>query len=377
MKRVEILSRLRGLFEIEGRGRVLPMEGMRGLACLLVFGVHYANHFKAWASPGGVGRMAAGVIEVAGQAGVDVFFGLSGYLVYGLALRHEGALWPFVRRRLRRIYPAFLAVLALYLALFAVWPERAKWPEAGRVEYAVINALLIPGVFDLTPAVTVSWSLSYELLFYMTVPLLVRSLRLREWTPARRLLLVGALAGGYTALAFALFPGTVEGLPFHAWKHPRLLLFTSGMAAWELGQMGWGTRVRPGWAVAAMGAALAATVPLADSGYQQPWPDYTRAALLGAGSLLVTLAAYHRQGWLAGGLSFAPLRWLGNCSYSFYLVHALGVQAAALGLARATGQGTGGEWIFWAMAPAALAAALAAAVPLYLLVERPLSQRRR
>ncbi len=364
-------GRWRSLFEMEGPGRILPMEGMRGLACLLVFGVHYANHFKGWA--GENGRIVASVVEVVGQAGVDLFFGLSGYLIYGLALRHEGPLWPFVRRRLRRIYPAFLAVLALYLALFAIWPGRAKWPESGRLGYAVVNALLIPGVFELEPTVTVAWSLSYELLFYLTVPLMVRGLKMAAWTPGRRLAWIGALGVGYTVLAFAVFPAVIEGVPLVIWRHPRLLLFVSGMAAWELGRLGWGARVKPGWAAAVMGVALAATVPLADPRWQQPWPDFTRAAMLGVGSLLVTLAAYHRRGWLAELLSVAPLRWLGNCSYSFYLAHALGVQ----GLALMMGPGDGRGWLFWALAPLALLASMAVTVPLYLMVERPLSLRRR
>ncbi|MBE0660050.1 MAG: acyltransferase, partial [Bryobacteraceae bacterium] len=72
----------------------------------------------------------------------------------------------------------------------------------------------------------------------------------------------------------------------------------------------------------------------------------------------------------------APLRWLGNCSYSFYLAHSLGVHAAGLLAERAfpaaEWQGAG----FWLMLPVTVALASMATLPLYLFIERPFSLRR-
>jgi peptidoglycan/LPS O-acetylase OafA/YrhL len=122
--------------------------------------------------------------------------------------------------------------------------------------------------------------------------------------------------------------------------------------------------------------AIAACYPLADPVHQQPWPNLTRALLLGAGSYALILATFSGQGRLAGALSLAPLRWLGNCSYSFYLAHSLGVHAAEALAARlmpaAPWQGLG----FWLTLIAAALAASVATLPLYLFVERPFSLRK-
>jgi peptidoglycan/LPS O-acetylase OafA/YrhL len=60
--------------------------------------------------------------------GVDLFFVLSGYLIGSQLLKpfrsgEHPRLWDFYRRRLYRILPAYLAVLALYF-LVPVWREQ-------------------------------------------------------------------------------------------------------------------------------------------------------------------------------------------------------------------------------------------------------------
>jgi len=125
-----------------------------------------------------------------------------------------------------------------------------------------------------------------------------------------------------------------------------------------------------------MGVAIAACYPLADPVHQQPWPSLARTLLLGAGSYALILATFSGQGRLAGALSLAPLRWLGNCSYSFYLAHSLGVHVAGALTERlmpaAQWQGLG----FWLALLGTGLAAAAATVPLYLFVERPFSLRK-
>jgi peptidoglycan/LPS O-acetylase OafA/YrhL len=97
---------------------------------------------------------------------------------------------------------------------------------------------------------------------------------------------------------------------------------------------------------------------------------------LGAGSYALMLASFSGEGRLAGMFSTAPLRWLGNCSYSFYLAHSLGVHVAGLlaekVLPAASWQGAG----FWLMLPVTAVLASMATLPLYLFVERPFSLRK-
>ena len=369
-RRESFLSR----FEVGGRARVLPMEGVRGLAVLMVFCVHYANHFKPYAAPG-FATQAARWMEVAGQAGVDLFFALSGYLIYGLALERKGSLGQFLERRLRRIYPPFLAVLVLYLCVFLLAPSWAKWPAEGRLSYVAANALLLPGVFDMAAAITVAWSLSYELLFYLTVPF--AAMAAKTWPRGLRIAVIVLLSAVYSALSISYFPGKVDGIPLYLFRHPYLLAFAAGMVAWEWRPL---LKAASGWrdlAAAALSiGAVAATVPLADPSVEAGVAMYLRAALLGAASVALSLAAYGPAGALARALSWRPLRLMGNASYSFYLIHSVGVHAAAWAAARVLPPEQWRGFPFWGLMAWALAVSLLLAAGLFLTVERRWSLRR-
>ncbi len=373
------LDRWTALFEMGGKGRIVPMEGLRGIAILMVLLVHHAFRFKAWVVPGSWAEDYAGFAHAAGQAGVDLFFALSGYLVYSLALARRGTVTEFIVRRLRRIYPPFLAVMAVYVAIFIAAPGVAKWPDGGEFWFVVRSLLLLPGVFEIEPVMTVAWSLSYELAFYLTIPLLVAGFHLDRWTRRRRVAWIAVLSLGYMTAALIWFPGQLDWLHLKVWDRPRFLLFAAGMLAWEhfdsladKSASGW----KQAGAALLMGVAIAACYPLADPVHQQPWPSLARTLLLGAGSYALILATFSGQGRLAGALSLAPLRWLGNCSYSFYLAHSLGVHVAGalteLLMPAAQWQGLG----FWLALLGTGLAAAAATVPLYLFVERPFSLRK-
>ncbi|HEY2419636.1 MAG TPA: acyltransferase, partial [Steroidobacteraceae bacterium] len=76
------------------------IDGLRALAVLAVVLFHYRV-------PGFSG----------GFVGVDVFFVISGYLITGLILKERGegrfSLRQFYERRIRRIFPALFAMLAV------------------------------------------------------------------------------------------------------------------------------------------------------------------------------------------------------------------------------------------------------------------------
>jgi peptidoglycan/LPS O-acetylase OafA/YrhL len=374
-----VLERTGALFEMGGPGRIVPMEGLRGVAILMVLLVHHAFQFRGWVEPGSWTAVYADLAHSVGQAGVDLFFALSGYLVYSLALAWRRSVGGFIGRRLRRIYPPFLAAMAVYVALFIAMPDQAKWPQGGEIWFLLRSLLLLPGVFEIEPVMTVAWSLSYELAFYLTIPVLAAGLRLSAWPRRMRVAAIAALILCYSAASMIWFPGRLDWIPYELWNRPRFLLFAAGMLAWEQFDSSRDRPARPWFqtfAVVVMAGAVAACHPLSNVAYQQPWPSITRALLLGAGSFAVIQASFGDAGRLAAALSWKPLRWLGNCSYSFYLVHSLGVHAAGMAAAWWLPAVGWRELGFWAMLPISLAAASMLAVPLYLFVERPFSLRR-
>ncbi|MEZ5090189.1 MAG: acyltransferase family protein [Micropruina sp.] len=130
-----------------------------------------------------------------GHAGVDLFFVLSGYLIYGAVIRRPT---PYGRsgRRLRRIYPVFLTVFAVYVLLDLTIAGTHRipsepWPAIG---YLLANLALLPGIVPIDPLLTVAWSLSFEFFYYLTIPLAVALLRMRRWQPRQRLLFFAGVA---------------------------------------------------------------------------------------------------------------------------------------------------------------------------------------
>jgi peptidoglycan/LPS O-acetylase OafA/YrhL len=105
-------------FELSRRGdaqNVRSMEGLRGFAVLLVFLVHYVALISPWITKNSQLDRILVAIHTIGNAGVDLFFVLSGYLIYcSMMGRPQGAM-RFLRRRVARIYPAFCVVFGLYL----------------------------------------------------------------------------------------------------------------------------------------------------------------------------------------------------------------------------------------------------------------------
>src|SRR5690242_10271963 len=111
------------LYEVAGGpSRVVPMEGLRGLAVLLVFFVHLHALFGGYANGVPGVFWASEFLGYVGNSGVDLFFLLSGYFIYGALIRRPIPYGQFMQRRVERLYPTFLTVFGVYLVLSAVFP---------------------------------------------------------------------------------------------------------------------------------------------------------------------------------------------------------------------------------------------------------------
>lgn len=315
------------------------MEGMRGFAVFLVFLVHYAS----LADPSGAVWLSQPLHDM-GNAGVDLFFVLSGFLIYGSLVSREQAFLPYMARRIRRIYPAFLAVFAAYCVLSILFPAQSKIPPHGAFWYLLQNLLLLPGMLPIEPMITVAWSLSYEMFYYIVMPGIV--FFLRPLDPKRRIPIIVASAI-LTVIYCSLFGG-----------HIRLVMFMSGMLLYE--------SVKRGTAPGGMPAALALALGLAAA--IAPIPGTIEIAILAVSFYLFGLHCFVRpQGRLARVFTWTPLRRLGNMSYSYYLVHGLGLKAAFMVLPALAGG------MFFALLPVLFAWTLLPSMLLFLCVERPLS----
>lgn len=329
----------------------MPMDGLRGVAAALVFVVHYCSLVQPWVAGSGTGALADAAGQL-GNAGVELFFTLSGYLIYGSLMRGAWSLGPYLLRRAQRLYPAFLAVLLVYVVLSAAVPGQSRIPPdpAAAAWLIMQNALLLPGVFPVTPIVTVAWTLSYEAAFYLLAPLLVGGLRLRAWPRTARIVLILLLAG-----ASQLLP-----MP-----HARAGLFACGMLLVEALPL---IRRLPPLDVLAVCATLGCGMLLLASP-----PDPVAFTALFLACFLLGGSALRGEGPVARLLATRPFVRFGAISYSYYLLHGLVLKGVTLLLAAAWPPSGQEPEVFWLMLPVAAVATVGAAVVLFRLVEQPFS----
>ena len=130
MNLLESLTWARQTFEITHTKNktISSMEGIRGLAVFLVFLVHYVSLVEPWLLVDSMTSKLATHVHSIGNIGVDLFFVLSGYLIYGMLIEKQRTFGPYILRRIQRIYPAFIAVFLLYLLLSVIFPTEPKIP---------------------------------------------------------------------------------------------------------------------------------------------------------------------------------------------------------------------------------------------------------
>jgi exopolysaccharide production protein ExoZ len=351
-------GRLARWFEpgLDEPGRLLPMEGLRGIAVALVFFVHYGSQLgDAYGlTLPAVGRALQGL----GNIGVDLFFVLSGYLIYGSQLRRHRPYAGFLLRRVQRIYPAFLVVLALQLLAVALSASSGGLPRDGwdRALLLAANLALLPGLFDIQAIVIVAWSLSYEMAFYISLPLVLALTGMRRWSPAARI---------------AALLGAVAVTQLLEWRHGRMGMFGCGMLLVETLALTQGRLRDARWLDAPALVAVPACLALLLADPSGP----LRFAALFLGSFALCAAGFARQGVTARLLSVTPLRWLGNISYSYYLLHGLVLAALFVALRPAAPllRALGGEASYWLLLVPSFLLTVAGSAVLYLLVERPFS----
>lgn len=349
-------------FELSRKGtqtNVGAMEGMRGFAVFLVFLVHFVTLVEPWIQ--GTQLLAfAQALHAIGNTGVDLFFVLSGYLIYGSLISREQQFLSFMGRRIVRIYPTFLAVLLLYLFLSVFFQSESKLPPEPlrAVLYIVQNILLLPGLFPIQPIITVAWSLSYEMFFYLLIPLVISIFSMRNRSPGTRTNSVLAVAITL-ALVCGIFGGPI-----------RFIMFLAGMLLYETSVKPWRRPPTSVTGAFAMVAGLVSTLlPLPGvEGY------VCRIAILSVAFFLFCYSCFaFPNDWLAKIFRWWPARWLGNMSYSYYLIHGLALKAMFLVLPFFVSYSKGGDMFFWSLLPLAFIGTLLPSALLFLWIERPMS----
>lgn len=263
-----------------------------------------------------------------GFIGVDVFFVISGFLITSILVRdledpaRGFSLADFYVRRIRRILPALLAVLAVtgLLALFILLPRDLDDHARSLVATALFASNIFfyrqAGYFDAdahSKPLLHTWSLAVEEQFYLVFPLLLLLLFRLGWrrVGVRRTLVA------LTALSFA----------FSLWQMrvaPSAAFYLAPARAWEL-LLGALIAVDAFPALrrgAAAGAALLGLV-LLTAGYVLVTPTSPFPGLLALLPCLGAALLIHagRRTFVNRVLARPPLVAVGAISYALYLWH--------------------------------------------------------
>lgn len=360
-----------------GASHVDALDGLRGVAVAFVFFVHY----QPWVAPylpgeSAMRELGARVADV-GNIGVDLFFVLSGFLIYGGLLRRPQPFGAFMQRRMQRLYPTFIVVFVPVLLIEIARGAPTLRAGSGPIVNLLGNLTLVAGFLPIDPLIVVAWTLSWEVAFYILTPAVFRFARLRERSAAQRLGIVAVVWGALT------LSGALRGV-----GNARLIMFLGGVvvAEWVAADGGRNVAARRGLRIAA--AVAAVVVPVAcfaltyggtlhddKIGYgNQGWAAWTRIALLLVTMPLIVAAVVDGRGALARFMSWTPLRWLGIVSYSYYLIHALVIRflGEAAQHVAAPADHRAAAWWLVALAPT-FVATLVASFVLFAAVERPCS----
>ena len=313
---------------------MLPsLTPLRGVAAFWVVLYHY----NIWASNLNLGDYLH-VVEQ-GYLAVDLFFMISGFVmahVYRRAIIEDlrGSYLPFLGARIARLYPLRIFVLLLFLAT-ALSARTAAYMATGvfkpiPLEGARSFVALAANVFMLQGLKASalswnypSWSISVEFLAYLLFPPALMSI----WQAPKAAKI--ALAGGLVALLIYL--RQLTGDHFDQWDGAETFLrclpeFLAGILLYDLFCSGTARRILSSNAIAM--AMIAAVFALAQTGLS----DFLTVL---AFALLVPVSVAN-EGVITRLINIAPLIWLGEISYSLYLVHGF-VQFAAKRLLAAEG----------------------------------------
>jgi peptidoglycan/LPS O-acetylase OafA/YrhL len=320
--RLERLQRLRtshGPRNLDGHSVRPEIQALRALAVVLV--VIY--HMDPRLLPGGF-------------IGVDVFFVISGFLItahIAKGLERSGGgfkLSDFYLRRVRRLLPAALTVLAVVGVVTLIRLPTTTWNETGPPVIAsalyVQNWYLAARSDDYLAQATYSpvehfWSLSVEEQFYLFWPvLLIFAAWLGLRLGRRHLMLVSGIAT-ITAVSFAVSV-------WQTYAAPNVAYFATQTRVWELGLGGLlaltipqlaidrRLRIALSWTALLIIVACAFTFD-ADTmfpGYVAAIPVVAAAAMISAGDVPGRLST----SWL---INRRTTQFLGDISYSIYLWH--------------------------------------------------------
>ena len=300
---------IRNSLQHAGEHRFSSIDGLRGY---LAFGVFIHHAMITWVF------LHTGVFDVPksyfyaqiGLASVALFFMITGFLFWGRLIKHgrDHDWLAFAVSRVFRLYPLYLPLLVVVIvSVFYLQDWTFKEPP-----FEVAKQIMAWLIFD-RPDINqypqtgmlisnVTWTLAYEVFFYMALPLFGAVFLYRKDWKQTVLCLIGI---------YVLYQ--VVGWE-HSLKKHILMSFLGGVAAayWvrKPALVAWGKTRAATWV-----ALLALTIVL--------FVFRKSFATVPVALLTVFFCIVASGNNVFGALKLRSIRWMGEISYSTYLLHGL------------------------------------------------------
>ncbi|MDB5438417.1 MAG: acyltransferase [Caulobacteraceae bacterium] len=338
--------------EQQSPSRIGHLDGLRGILAFAVFLTHAASTYGFRST--GVWQWPPSTFYVmCGMAPVSLFFMITGYLFWRRAIEGRIQLLDLYTNRFFRIVPLYLVailIMVVFVGALSGWTPHEDLPRlvyhvAQWAGLRIFGSSEINRVAETSTIDTATWTLRPEALFYLALPLMAFLSKPKWFVPSAAVLVTAAI-----------WKGGINGGGY--WIN-----FLFGMAAahihlafprFEMLKSKW--------------AAIVAFGILAASGPLHAYSDFGLVCAAVAFPLFLCVC-YGND--MFGLLRLRSVEWMGEISYSVYLMHGL----VLFGLFWAVDAHVGVERLsplaYWAFCAVAVLILMPLSVTTFMMIERP------
>ncbi len=291
-------------------GKILSLQALRALSAILVVLFHNSleifDNKKYWASNPFPNSFSFG------HSGVEIFFVISGFIMYSIHINDESSVASavkFLNNRFVRIFPAYWIVLTMVLVGDIIFFHSISDGSITGPVVVSSYALIAWSMHDYglpSTVLVVAWTLYHEVLFYLIFSIYVFNRR------------VGLISMGVWFLAASIMLFTPKNLTFASFYLSYLhILFGFGLFSSYLYHR---RVISNSWIIAVIGILIFVLAASSDKGHRDLDLSAFRSLAYGLGAAMVIFgsAAMERKG---GIVIPSLLVFVGDASYSIYLVH--------------------------------------------------------
>ncbi len=285
---------------------IVSVQYLRGIAALMVVYAHITTQVLRY---GGIDLP----FSKFGHFGVDLFFVISGFIMWETTFNKQMTAWTFFSRRLARIVPVYWLITSI-VVFVSICDPKVLTSTRFELTHVLASYFFIPRQHPVLtdyyfPVLIAGWTLNYEMFFYLIFSF---SLYVTQFW---RVAAVVAVFGCMTLLGALYHLDGVAGF----YTNSIILEFTFGVFI--------GYVLTHRQFLASTPAIFMSVVIFIAANYA----ELPRTLAVGLPALFLVYALTHYEKKNGGFVQIRALKLLGDASYSLYLTHALTLAIIAKG----------------------------------------------